>query len=57
MKSSWIWNRYRLCQLTGKTLQPVTFYAIQLLALSPQQKLFSKHQSAGGGNDFVEFMV
>ena len=35
MKSSWRWNRIRLCQLTGKNaLHPVTFYAIQTSALS-----------------------
>jgi len=41
MKSPWVWNRTRLCQLTGKkALHPVTFYAIQLSALSPRQKDF-----------------
>jgi len=35
-----MWNRIRLCELTGKTLHPVTFYAMQLLALFRQQKGF-----------------
>jgi len=36
-----MWNRTRLCQLTGKeALHPITFYAIQHLALSPRQKDF-----------------
>jgi len=39
MVSPWMWNRTRLCQLTCKrALHPVTFYAIQLSALSPRQK-------------------
>jgi len=41
MESSLMWNRIRLCELTGKTaLHLVTFYAIQLWALCPQQKEF-----------------
>ena len=38
---AWMWNRTRLCQLTGKqALHRVTFYAIQLSVLSPRQKDF-----------------
>jgi len=41
MKTSWGWNRIRLCYLTGKkTLRPVTFYPIQLSAFSTEQKDF-----------------
>jgi len=54
MKSSWTWKRIRLCWLTDKkALHPVTFYLIQLSALSPQHKDFLiKLQTTGGENDF-----
>ena len=58
MKISWMWNCIRLCLLTGKTLHQVTFYAIQLLVLFPQQKFFLANlKTTDGENDFLEFLV
>ena len=48
---------HSLMLVTGKILHPVTFYAIQLLAYLHKREIFSKSQTIGGGNDFLEFLV